>query len=124
MITYEWSINQLLAKPIEAGLQNVVQVVHWTLRGIDGNNTEAVQSGSCSLPPPDSGSFVPFEDLTAVRVGGFVEAAMGLNTVVALKRGIAQQIEEKVSPPLVSMTFPWTDRISREAPTPPNPPVQ
>ena len=53
MITYEWSINQLLARPIEAGLQNVVQIVHWTLRGIDGNNTEAVQSGSCSLPPPD-----------------------------------------------------------------------
>jgi hypothetical protein len=50
---------------------------------------------------------VPFAELTAARVGGFVEAAMGLNTVVALKRGIAQQIEEKVNPPLVSMVFPW-----------------
>jgi len=45
--------------------------------------------------------------LTASRVGEFVEQAMGLNTVAALKRGIAQQIEDKVNPPLVSMAFPW-----------------
>ena len=106
MIIYEWSINQLLAKPVEAVLINVVQIVHWTLRGVDGD-VEAVQSGSCSLPPPDPLSFVPFEDLTAARVGGFVEAAMGLNTVVALKHGIAKQIEDKLNPPLVSMEFPW-----------------
>jgi hypothetical protein len=107
MIIYEWSINQLLAKPVEAGLMNVVQIVHWTLRGVGDNNVEAVQSGSCSLPAPDPAAFVPFDDLTASRVGEFVEQAMGLNTVAALKRGIAQQIEDKVNPPLVSMAFPW-----------------
>ena len=107
MITYEWSINQLLAKPVEADLMNVVQIVHWTLRGVEGGNVDAVQSGSCSLPPPDPAAFVPFEQLTAGRVGEFVEQAMGLNTVVALKRGIAQQIEDKVNPPLVSMDLPW-----------------
>jgi len=30
-----------------------------------------------------------------------------LNNVVSLKLGIAQQIQDKVSPPLVSMDLPW-----------------
>lgn len=107
MITYTWIINELLATPVEAGLPNVVRIVHWTLRGLDGNNLEAVQSGSCSLPAPDPAAFVPFEDLTAAQVGEFIETAMGLNTMAALRRGIAQQIEDKVNPPLVSMAFPW-----------------
>ena len=109
MITYNWIINSLLCKPRVGDLTNVLYSVGWTLRGTNETVVFADQNGSCSLPIPNPESFTPFEDLTEAQVGGFVETAIGLNTVQSLKASIAQHIEDQVNPPLVSMTLPWAE---------------
>lgn len=107
MITYEWIFNDLLVKPIFNDMQDVLHIVHWTIRGVNENGVEAVQSGSCSLPDPDPGLFIPFSSLTKSKVEELVTYSIGLNTVTAIKRSIVEQIGAKVNPPVISVQPPW-----------------
>lgn len=109
MITYDWYFSDLMVKPQESGMQNVLYIVYWQLKGTDENGVFGDQRGSCSLPPPLPDDFIDYNTLTKTQVEGWVETAMGFNTVNSLKQSIAEQIKMQVDPPFIKMDAPWQE---------------
>lgn len=107
MITYEWYFNDLMVKPQENGLQNVLYIVYWQLKGTNPDGVFGEQRGSCSLPAPNAENFQDYNTLTKSQVENWVETAMGYNTIVSLKQSIAEQIKMQTNPPFVPMPSPW-----------------
>ena len=107
MIKYEWIFNDLQVKPVLDQMKDVLYIVYWTIRGTNENGVEATQSGSCSLPDPEPVSFIPFSSLSKLEVETMVTHSMGLNTITAIKRSVAEQIQAKANPPVVSVQPPW-----------------
>lgn len=109
MITYEWYFSDLMVKPQENGLKNVLYIVYWQLKGSDENGVFGEQRDSCSLPPPVPENFQDYDTLSKAQVENWVETAMGYNTIVSLKQSIAEQIKIQTNPPFVSMSAPWNN---------------
>ena len=105
-INYNWTINPLEAYPTQAGETDVVFVAHWQLHATTGSYS-AVSIGTQALTYEAGTSFTPFNELTLEQVTGWVENAMGEETVLELKAGLATQIEDQINPPTVTLQSPW-----------------
>ena len=51
-------------------------LVHWKLTGKDENENTATSYGTIALDTSDLSNFIPFSDLTASKVQGWVETAL------------------------------------------------
>jgi len=108
-VTYNWNFNPLDCYPTESNYTDVVFNVHWQLYASTGSYF-ASSIGTQAVGPLGSGSFTPFEELTKPQVQGWVIDAMNaVNTgsVDNLYASLAQQIENQINPPTVTLTAPW-----------------
>ncbi len=108
-ITYNWNFNPLDCYPTEEGYSDVVFNVHWQLYASTGSYF-ASSIGTQAVGPLGTGSFTPYEDLTKDQVQGWVIDAMNaVNTgsVENLYASLAQQIENQINPPTISLNAPW-----------------
>lgn len=103
---YTWSIAQLDCYPEHEGHSDVVFTAHWRLTGVDGEYTGSVY-GTVGLTLDPDADFTPFADLTEAQVIGWVQDAMGEETVAAHEANVAQQIADQIDPPIVRPTLPW-----------------
>jgi hypothetical protein len=71
----------------------------------EGNPQTASVYGSQSLDTSDLSSFTAFADLTASDVQGWVETALGADTVTAKKASLDANIAEKITPTSVTKTI-------------------
>jgi|9_EtaG_2_1085328.scaffolds.fasta_scaffold00053_17 hypothetical protein len=111
--TYSWSIKKLDVYPSSEGLDNVVFGIHWGLvatsdqtyseNGEDVNYTDEI-IGLHTVNPPDSSNFTAFDSLSASDVEGWLEAGMDYE---ALKAQLDLNIENLISPPVVTKEVPW-----------------
>ena len=105
--TYAWKIERLDCYPTFETFETVVCTVHWRLEASDGElqasvyGTQAIDVGAISA------TFTPYADLTEAQVAGWVQAAMGSERVASLQAVLAQQIQDQISPPVVSPPLPW-----------------
>lgn len=108
-ITYTSYIHTLYTASSENGLDNVVKVIGWTLRGEEqGEGGLSVErTGAASLESPDSNSFIPYSDLTEEIVHGWLESNLN-DYILVLKDEIAKSIAEKHNP-IVAMDLPWAN---------------
>lgn len=107
MITYEWIISQLETKPYVGDASNVVVTVHWRLQGTDGTHSSDVY-GSVSTKPYGPGEpFIPYDQLTKEIVVGWVEEALGEETIQSYKNSIDSQIQDLANPPTITPPLPW-----------------
>jgi hypothetical protein len=86
--------------------------VHWRLKATDdtnkdsdGNNWTAEVYGSQVVDTSDLSSFKAFADLTASDVQGWVEAALGSDSVAAKKASLDANIAAKITPTSVTKTI-------------------
>jgi hypothetical protein len=105
-VTNTWAVVQMDAYPEEDGETDVVFNVHWTLTGTDGTYTGSVYGTQGVTTDPEA-PFVPYADLTQEQVIGWVQAAMGEEQVASYEANVAQQIENQISPPVVTPPLPW-----------------
>ena len=108
-VTYNWNFNPLDCYPTESNYTDVVFNVHWQLYASTGSYF-ASSIGTQAVGPLGSGSFTPYEDLTKPQVQGWVIDAMNaVNTgsVENLYASLAQQIENQINPPTISLNAPW-----------------
>jgi hypothetical protein len=109
-ITYQWVIQQMVTKPTEDGLQDVVIQANWLYRGIDTDDTGkiiAVVAESGQTPfttPPNPDTFIPYVDLTEAQVIAWIEANVDMVQLNAL---IDYDIEQVLNPPVVILPLPW-----------------
>lgn len=104
-IIYTWEIAQLDCAPEQDGYPNVVQTVHWRLRGAQDSYAADVY-GTVGLPGPGQ-PFTSYDELTQTHVEGWVEDALGAEQVQAFKDNIAAQIANLITPPVVTPPLPW-----------------
>jgi len=103
-ITYTWNVSTVDTKTIDSN-DDVIYNVHWRLNAEDdanqdaeGNNLTASVYGTQSLDTSDLSNFIIFGSVDATFVQGWVEAAMGEESVQGLKDGLDAQIAEIITP--------------------------
>ena len=109
-VTYFWTINPLNAYPTASGETDVVFTAHWQFHAQEIVNevTYSAQSiGTAGIPLHSGSEFIPFDQLTLPVVQGWVEESLGTGSVDSMKAGLAQQIADKINPPVVTLTSPW-----------------
>ena len=108
-IGYTWDVSTVDTYPTKDSKSDVVYNVHWRLTATDdtnkdseGNNWTATTYGSQSVDTSDLSSFIEWSSLKASDVQGWVETAMGSDTVTAMKTALDEQIAEKITPTSVT----------------------
>ena len=111
-ISYEWDCKTCDTYPTKSGKSNVVHTVHWKLIATDGTNKDsngdnwtARTYGAQQLSTDDLSSFINWSSLKESDVQGWVEAALGSDTVTNLKAGLDAEIAQKISPSSVTKTL-------------------
>lgn len=105
MTTYTWSFPQFDFAKSEDGLTDVVKTIHWRYDATDGAFSAGAY-GSCGLGAPESGSFIPFANLTEAWAIAAVSASVD---VPALDVSLAAQIANEKNPPVVSIAPPFAE---------------
>ena len=97
-INYTWDVSTVDVKEIDGNADTVFNV-HWRLTGTDDANDEsATVYGTQSLDTSDLSDFTAFADLTVSDVQGWVEDAMGEDSITEMKAGLDATIAELVTP--------------------------
>lgn len=111
-INYTWNVNNCDVYPTKSGKSNVVHNVHWRITATDDSNNDsdgnpqiATRYGTQVLDTSDLSSFTNWSSLDAAKVQGWVETALGADTVTAMKADLDAQIAEKVTPTSVTKTL-------------------
>jgi hypothetical protein len=107
-ISYTWSINQLECYPEHDNHTDVVFVVHWRRQATDGTHTADISSSQSVTLDPDA-SFTAYADLTEAQVIGWLEDAMGEETLAAQVASLDKQIEDQINPPVIRPKLPWSN---------------
>lgn len=106
MNTYTWVISQLDAYPQQDGHTDVVFTVHWRRQATDGTHTADIY-GSQAVTLDPNATYIPYAELTEAIVIGWLEDAMGAETLEAQKAALDKQIEDQINPPVVRPALPW-----------------
>jgi hypothetical protein len=87
---------------------NYVVNVLWTLTGVDGT-TIASTNGSTQLSSTQSGTFIPYDQLTEAVVIGWVQTILGATGVAAYGAIVQNQINAILNPPVLpaNTPLPW-----------------
>lgn len=104
--TYNWVISQLDAYPQHEGHTDVVMTIHWRRQATDGTYSADIY-GSQAVTLDAEAPFTPYADLTEAQVIGWLENAMGAETLAAQVTALDQQIENQINPPVVRPPLPW-----------------
>lgn len=107
MNTYTWSFPALDVVPSLDGLTDVVIILHWQMTADDGLGHTASCYSTVQCAPPNPNDYTPFPDLTEPQVQGWAEAALGPETVEAMKVSLDQQIADQIDPPVLVLPPPW-----------------
>jgi len=79
------------AYPEADGETDVVFCAHWTLSGTDGTYSGSAY-GATGVSVSSTEPFTPYADLTEAQVIGWVQDAMGAESVATYEGSIATQI--------------------------------
>ena len=111
-ISYEWNCKKCDTYPSKGGKSNVVYNVHWVLTAKDDTNKDEDGTywsksycGTQTLDTSDLSNFKNWSTLTSSDVQGWVESALGSDTVTDMKARLNAEIAEKVSPTSVTKTL-------------------
>lgn len=105
--TYQWCINQLECYSQHEGKTDVVFTIHWDRVASDGAGHDARVYGSQSVTLDPNAPFTPFADLTEAQVIGWLEAALGADTLASQIAALDAQIENQINPPVITPQLPW-----------------
>tara|TARA_R100001460_G_scaffold98974_2_gene142074 strand:- start:157 stop:504 length:348 start_codon:yes stop_codon:yes gene_type:complete len=104
-ISYTWDVSTVDTYPTKDSKADVIHQVHWKLTATDDANNDAngdPQTASILEKQPldtsDLSSFKAFASVSKADVQGWVEKALGSDTVTEIKASLDAQIAEKVTP--------------------------
>jgi len=104
--TYAWTINRMytLQQPDPDYVVNVL----WTLTGVDGTTTASID-GSTMFDSNQSGTFIPYDQLTEATVIGWVQTSLGADGIANYEANVQGQINSILNPPVSpeNTPLPW-----------------
>lgn len=105
-IAYTWQFDSLDVFPTYQTVTDAVESMHWRLTADDSLGHQAQAYGEQKTGPIDVNDFIPYDDLTLADVQGWCETQMGPD-LDAVKAVLVGQIEQQISPTVVSLPPPW-----------------
>lgn len=99
--TFDWTIVELERFTKDG----IVYIVHYTLIARSGDYV-ASSYGSVKLEPPAPGNLIPYDQLTADVVVGWVKGHLGPEKVEAMESALSLQLLEQHSPS-TAVGLPW-----------------
>jgi hypothetical protein len=105
MTTYTWTINAMYT--LQQPDPNYVVNVLWTLTGVD--TVAATAQGNTTFDSQQSGTFIPYDQLTEEVVIGWVQAALGADGIANYEANVQGQINSILNPPVSpqNTALPW-----------------
>ena len=106
MTTYTWTIDSMYT--VQQPDPNYVVNVLWTLTGVDGTTTASID-GNTVFDSNQSGTFIPYANLTQATVIGWVQAALGEQGIANFEANVQGQINSILNPPVspANTPLPW-----------------
>ena len=101
--TYTWKVTALDAQPLHDGHTNVINTVHWTLSGTDGEHT-ASSYGSVGVTYDADATFTEYDNLTEADVLAWVWNSVDKAEQEA---NIEKQLAELANPSKVTLSPAW-----------------
>jgi hypothetical protein len=110
--TYNWVIAALEAYTTQSGYTDVVYTIHWRYKAVDQSTSYSAEVyGAQSVSPynPDSGSFIPYDELTKPTVIGWLTGSLGEEKVNSFTASLDAQILQQMHPTTVVLPPPFAD---------------
>ena len=106
MTTYAWTINSMYT--VQQPDPNYVVNVLWTLTGVDGTATASI-GGNTMFDSNQSGTFIPYDQLTEAIVIGWVQTSLGEQGIANNEACVQGQIDSILNPPVspANTPLPW-----------------
>jgi len=105
---FTWTINQLNCLAHSEGLQDVINVIHWTYNATDVDETGkewfASMYGTANVEQPNPQNFIPYADVTEEQVISWLEIVL---PVADMQASLVQNIELQKHPIEVTLPLPW-----------------
>lgn len=105
MATYTWKVVSLDAQPSHDGHNNVINTVHWTLTGVDGEHTASIY-GSVGVTYDADSSFVEYDNLTEADALAWVWNSSE-NFKTEQEAIVEKQLAELANPSKVNLSLTW-----------------
>ena len=119
--TYTWTIAAMEAYTTQSIYNDVVYTIHWRYGAVDQSTSYSAEVyGAQTVAPynPDSGSFIPYSELTKPIVIGWLTSSLGEERINNLTASLDQQIQQQISPSVVVLPNPWEMPTPTPSPTP------
>jgi hypothetical protein len=107
--TYSWNFPAFDVTKQQDDYADVVYTIHWRLSGVDQTTSHSVELyGLQPVTPynPDSGSFIPYDQLTKETVTDWVIDSMG-EKYGELTSSINNRIDAMIAPKMEQLPPPW-----------------
>lgn len=104
--TYTWTIDRMYT--LQTPDPDYVVNVLWTLTGVDGQYTASI-GGNTMFDSNQSGTFIPYQDLTPEIVIGWVQNNLGEQGIANYEANVQGQINSMITPPVSpeNTPLPW-----------------
>ena len=99
-ITKTWEVNTLERELADGYVKKVI----YRVKGIDGSEEKASETGSVELEKPET--LIPYKDLTHDTVIGWVKTKLGADAVAAVEKSLEDQIA-LINTPVTATGKPW-----------------
>ena len=103
MAIHTWKVVSLDAQPSHDGHSNVINTVHWTLTGVDGEHT-ASSYGSVGVTYDADAPFTEYDNLTEADVLALVWNSVDKTEQEA---NVEKQLAELANPSKVTLSPAW-----------------
>ena len=103
MATHTWQVVSLDAQPSHDGRSNVINTVHWTLTGVDGEHTASVY-GSVGVTYDANSPFTEYDNLTEADALAWVWDSVDKTEQEA---NVEKQLAELAIPSKVTLSPAW-----------------
>ena len=105
-IAYTWTISQMVCYPQYESQTDVVFQVSYSLTGQEDVYTSGI-NGVVDVTYAGGSTYTPYSQLTEAQVIGWVQDALGAETVASYEAQIAAIVTEQVNNPTVAPPLPW-----------------
>ena len=102
-IVYTWKFPQFDVIPSEDGLTDVVKTIHWQYTAQDGD-IAVFSYGTVALGAPNPQDFIPYDQITEQWA---IDAVSQSVDIPSLQASLAQDIANKINPPIIPMAPPF-----------------
>jgi hypothetical protein len=105
MTNYTWTVGPFECILNQDGLEKIVTLIHWRLKGIDEDGVWSETYGTQPVGQPDPEAFTPFTEISQEQAVGWLESLIDVDS---MKAKIDEEITALKTPVVATLAAPWS----------------